>query len=275
MTATAESMKPRIAVLTALLVACTAAATRAQESADPALFAWRQKVTAAKALDDETVKRDTLLALVREALRTREVRLSGNAHNDQVHPDDNQPAPVVNFDARLNQKSSVKFRPSTVTRPLQNNFGYYFTSDGAGYVVIGPAALDPRSPVFTRMAAEHELFHANTHVGDPRPLEDRELETWTQMFVTFFHEVHRFNQRWAPMLAYYDEADPGERKAAIDRLAAYYRAPPSAAGDDAARLEIRTAFEEWLARRKKDSSASGARLITDVEKAIAQPSPSK
>ncbi|MBA2304130.1 MAG: hypothetical protein H0W08_16055 [Acidobacteria bacterium] len=234
-----------------------------QDEPSPALLEWRKKVIEAKGLDDETQKREAMVALVREALVGREVRLAGTTHQDKVHQEDNQPAPIVNFDPRLNQKSSAQSRQGTPTRSLQGNFGYYFSYRGAGYVVIGPAALDPRNPVFTRMAAEHELFHAKTHVGDSRPSEARELETWTQMFVTYFHEVMAYNQRWAPMLAYYDDADTGERTGAIDRLATYYRTPP---GDDAAKTIVRTAFEEWLARRKKDTAAS--KLVADLEKAL-------
>lgn len=38
------------------------------------------------------------------------MRLSGTAHAKQVHPEDNQPAPTVNFDVRLNQKMSAPLR---------------------------------------------------------------------------------------------------------------------------------------------------------------------
>lgn len=255
----------RLALAVIVLLGSLVHPAAAQEDAVPALMQWRTKVTAAKGLDDEAQKREAMLALVREALVGREVRPAGSTHHDQVHPDDNQPAPIVNFDHRLNQKTSARARQDTPTRSLQGNFGYYFSFRGAGYVVIGPAALDPRSPVFTRMAAEHELFHAQKHVGDSRPLAARELETWTQMFVTYFHDVHQFNQRWAPMLAYYDDTEPGERAKAIARLAAYYRTPPL--DDAAAKEKVRTAFAEWLARRKKDTAASA--LVSDLERALA------
>jgi hypothetical protein len=260
-------MKSTIAVLTCILFAAFADQSAAQA---PELLEWRKKVTNAKALEDEAQKREALAGLVREALMSREVRLSGTKSTDQVDPEDNQPAPIVNFDLHLNRKTSYQFRPGSATRSLQSNFGYYFTVHGTPYVVLGPAALDPRSPVFTRMAAEHELFHAQHHVGDPRPIEDRELQTWTEMFVRYFHDIHQFKQRWGPLVAYYEDADPGERRTALDRLAAYYRVP-SASADEAERTKLRAAFEEWLGRRKKDAETSSAKLVQDLEKAIFQP----
>lgn len=252
-------MKTRLAILAvpALLTFCTSRVLT-QPATHPDPFEWRKKVTDAKSLEDPQPRSEAMAALVREALPGREVRLSGVNHPSQVHPSDNEPAPIINFDPRLNQKTSAQGRPGTSTRSLQNNFGYYFSFRDAGYVVLGPAALDPRSPVFTRLAAEHELFHAENHVGDPRSHADRELETWTRMFVTYFREVYRFKQRWAPMLRYYDEAGADERLAAIDRLAAYHRK---------AEATVRAAFEEWLARRKTDTASRA--LVHDLEKAIA------
>ncbi|HXH06539.1 MAG TPA: hypothetical protein VNI83_08105 [Vicinamibacterales bacterium] len=222
---------------------------------------------AARSIEDEAQRRDAFIELVREALGTQDVRPSGTAYPNEVHPADNQPAPVVNFDIRLNQKSSARRRDGGPVRSLERNFGYYFSVGGKGYVVLGPAALDPRSPVFTRMAAEHELFHAQHHVGDPRPLAERELEAWTHVFITFFHDVYSFRQRWAPLVGYYEEAGPAARKAALEALAAYYRTPPSTDGGTA--NAIRTAFEEWLARRKKDPATADAGLVADLEQAIA------
>ncbi|HXI14617.1 MAG TPA: hypothetical protein VNM92_18520 [Thermoanaerobaculia bacterium] len=275
-------MKVRLILFAApvLLTFCTSSLVRqdapapvpdvvTQEKPVPAATSpdWRTKVTAAKALDDQTQKREAMLALVREALSSREVQLSGDLHPDQVHPDDNKPAPLINFDSRLNQKSSAQSRAGTSTRSLQNNFGYYFSFRSTGYVVLGPAALDPRSPLLTRLAAEHEMFHAMNHVGDPRSNPDRELETWSQMFVRFFHDVYQFRQHWRPMLSYYDEASAVEQKAAIDRLSAYYRDPSSATVQGDAVPKVRAAFEEWLVARRKDMSSS--RLVNDLENAIA------
>jgi hypothetical protein len=242
-------MKTTLALFIAALLMLCAAQTPAQD------LEWRKKVTDAKALD-EPQRSEAMLALVREALQPREVRLAGTTHTDQVHPDDNEPAPIVNFDPRLNQKTSAEPRSGAATRSLQNNFGYYFSFQSKGYVVLGPAALDPRSPMFTRLAAEHELFHAENHVGDPRSHADRELETWTQMLVTFFADVHQFKQQWGPMFSYYEEATADAQKAAIDRLVAYH---------EAAGAEVRTAFDEWLARRKADKSSS--KLVNDLENA--------
>jgi hypothetical protein len=155
---------------------------------------------------------------------------------------------------RLQEKRSAQTRSGAMTRSLKSNFGYYFTVDRVPYVVIGPAAIDPRSPILTRLAVEHEMFHAEHHPGDPRSLSDRELETWSSMFVRFFGDVHQFNQQWRPMFSYYEEATAAEREASIQRLARYYRA-----GDP----KIQTAFEQWLARRKKDLPSS--KLVSDLE----------
>jgi len=253
-----------IALLTYVLIPLLGVPQPLQDKPAAAPSEWERKVTEAKALLDDTKKGEAMLALVREALGSKEVRLSGDVHTGQVHPEDNQPAPVVNFDPRMNKKNSY----ATAARRLETSPAYYFLGKGTPYVVLGPRALDPRSPVFTRLQAEHELFHAKHHVADPRPVTDRELETWTHVFVTLFHEVHPFKQKWAPLVTNYEEADPGERKAALDKLVAYYRMPASAS-DDAGRAIIRTAFDEWLGRRKKDADTSTSRLVQDLEKAFA------
>ena len=234
------------------------AASTSESSAD-----WRARVTQARAIEDPALRAQAMLELLRAALPDREFRLSGEKHADAVHPDDNQPAPIVNFDPRLNQKTSARPRSGAATRSLQNNFGYYFSRSGVPYVVVGPAALDPRGPVFTQLAVEHEMYHAENHPGDRRSLDDRELETWSHMFVRYFDDIHQYKQRWAPMLAYYRNASPEERVLAIDRLAGYYRATSSA--------DVRTAFEEWIARRKADSASS--QLIADLEKAVGVSAP--
>ncbi|HXG59189.1 MAG TPA: hypothetical protein VNL91_09220 [Thermoanaerobaculia bacterium] len=225
---------------------------------------WGSRVSAAKAIADAGERTDAMLQLVREALAPHEVRLSGTKHPDHVHPEDNEAAPVINFDPRLQEKRSAPSRSGGATRSLRNNFGYYFSRDGRGYVVLGPAALDSRSPIFTVLAAEHELFHALHHVGDPRPLEDRELEAWSEMFVRYFHQVHPFRQRWAPMLAYYEEAAKEERKKAIERLAAYYRDPPSSSEE--ADSGLREAFRNWFEQRKTSDGSS--MLVRDLEAAL-------
>lgn len=246
-----------------------AEAAFAQPAVDPALLEWRTRLTAAKSHEGEAQRRDALLVLMREALSKYDVRLSGSKHADEVHPEDNQPAPIINFDVRLNLKTSARGRSGAAPRSLQGNFGYYFSTGGNGYVVLGPAALDPRSPVFTRLAAEHEMFHAEHHVGDRRSLDERELETWTTMFVRYFHEVHQFRQQWAPMLAYYERATAGERQRAIERLATYYRSPPAGFEDEAGASTLRAAFRQWLARRQKGAAAS--QFVRDLERALGGP----
>ena len=239
-----------------------------QAASTMALVAWRNKLDTAKALPSESERRDAFLALLREALTGRQVELSGTSVADHVDPVDNRPAPIVNFDMHLQEKKSFQANPAVSARSLATNFGYYFTAKRIPYVVIGPAALDPRGPVFTRMAAEHELYHAEHHVGDPRPLEDRELETWTAMFVNYFADVHTFRQRWAPMVAYYDDASPVERKIALDKLLAYRASPPASQMSQSDSAAVRAAFDEWLGRRRTDPRTAQSRLVADLEKAI-------
>lgn len=261
-------MKQHLVLVAPLLLAfCAPAVEPHRPSASPPALrtGWRERVAEARALEDLTQKKEAMLLLVREALNPREVKLSGELHPEQVHPVDNLPAPVVNFDLRLNQKSSAQPRSGAATRSLENNFGYYFSHQGVGYVVLGPAALDPRSPLLTRMAAEHELFHAEHHVGDPRPSPDRELEAWTSIFVRFFHDVHQFRQQWRPMLNYYDDASEVEKTAAVQRLISFYRNAPTPAGGTAA--EVRAAFEQWLARSK--GAMPSAQFVIDLERAMA------
>lgn len=234
-----------------------------------AVSEWRDKLTAAKTLTDETARRDALLALMREALKDRDVQPSGTKSAGQVHPDDNRPVPVVNFDVNLQNKTAYSANPEASTRSLATNFGYYFTVKGVAYVVLGPAALDPRGPVFTRLSSGHELFHAEHHVGDPRPIEDRELETWTAMFVKYFHDVHTFRQKWGPLVTYYEQANPVEQKIALDKLVAYYRSPPSSIESKSDSAAVAAAFKDWLARRKKDAETSASKLVRDLETAIA------
>ena len=62
------------------------------------------------------------------------------------------------------------------------------------------------------------------------------------------------------MFQYYDEADAGEQKAAVDRLVAYYRAPGTTP-------EERKAFDEWLERRKKDEKVTSA-MPADIDVAL-------
>ena len=225
--------------------------------AAPASADWRTTVTAAKAITTPEERNAALLALIRQALPGRVVELAGTKDVNQIDIEDFKPAPTVNFDPLLNQKTSAERKAGGPTRSLKNNFGYYFSANGVPYVVIGPAALDARSPVFTELAAEHELFHAENHVGDARTLADRELETWTTMFTRYFDRVHRFRQQWAPMLGYYEDASPEERKSAIERLAAYRHA---AHADDA------RAMNDWMVLRK--SSAPSSALIRDLEAVI-------
>ncbi|HET7712678.1 MAG TPA: hypothetical protein VFL80_12170 [Thermoanaerobaculia bacterium] len=218
---------------------------------------WTKRVTETLALPDRPEKHEAMLALLREALPGITVRLSGSTHGEQVHPADNQPAPVVNFDPYLNEKSTYSANP----RRLETSPAYYFVAQGKPYVVVGPNALNPKSPVFTRLHAGHELFHAKHHLGDPRPLPDRELETWTHMVVTYFRDLIPFKQKWLPLISFYGQSDESEQKAAVKKLVAFYR------GAD---RDVQIEFDQWLARRRKDSATSTSKLVADLGKPLAE-----
>lgn len=230
----------------------------------PSLPNWERDVQAAQAITDTEQRRDAMVALVRQPLGGTgiQVEVAGNSSPTQVHPDDYRPAPVLNFDINLNNKSSWPSSPGAPTRSLSNNYGYFFTRGSAAYAIIGPRALDPRSPAFTRMYAEHELYHTQHHVGGTASFDDEELETWTQDFRNYFHHLYRFRQQWEPLVGYYERATQGARQRALDQLVDYYNNPPVPADQAAA---VQAAFGRWLRRRLRDPDDASKQLIQDLE----------
>lgn len=226
---------------------------------------WGDDVRAAQQIQDEARRAQAMLALVQRALgaQTR-VQLAGNTHPAQVHPDDCQPLPVVNFDIRLNDKSSYSSQGRGYS--LRRNYGYSFRTGGSTYSVIGPNALDPRSPLFTRMSVEHELYLGTawlnrTGRADPNR-SNQELDLWVHDFRNYFHQLYSFGQQWLPLVQYYESADATPRQAALQQLLDYYNHPPVPANEQA---RIRDAFARWLRRRLGDAATASLRLIQDLE----------
>ncbi len=230
-------------------------------------LAWRSSVYASRALPRGTQQSDAMAALVRQALEGsgKRVHIATNTSPDQVAVADLQPAPVVNFDVYLNEKQSAQVTPGTVPRSLANNAGYYFTKDQIPYVVIGPKAIDARGPIFIREYVEHELYHAEHHVGDRRPQAERELDTWTHGFSGHFHRLYPYRMQWGPMLTYYDQSGATARQVALDKLLGYYNSPPSPQVPAHCADTVKAEFRGWVEQRLKDSRTASSKLIRDIQ----------
>jgi hypothetical protein len=233
---------------------------------------WSERVNAAKAETDATAQRTALIALVQEALTGYTVNVvAASPSSGPISPDQYQPAPVINFDVNLENK---EYWPGAGRKgKLGPRTGYFFSTQGKGYAIIGPGALEASTPAFTRMYADHELFHAVHHMSGDTSFNDQELAAWTNAFTSYFHEVYTARKAWGPLIDYYEGASTAARKQALDALVAYYNKQPD---------EIRKAMLNWLERRKQDMADKQlvkdlvARLPTarpPVTKPAAPPSP--
>ena len=218
--------------------------------------AWRSRVEAAQAMTDTAAQRDSMIRLVQEALGPSiEVRGAGNSVPSQTSPADYAPAPVVNFDIHLGAKRS-------------SATSYYFTSGDTSYVVLGPESLNPAGQNRTQNMAHHELFHALNHFSDSRPVLDREVEVWTDIFVKTFHDAYPYKMLWTPLVTSYEGATPAEQQVALHRLVQYYRKGPQGAISVRCAAEVRFEYEEWLRRRMRDSTTASRKLIKDLQVAF-------
>ncbi len=228
---------------------------------------WSEWVKAVRAMEDPAGRGEALLELLEAALAGtgREIHVAGTHSPEAVHPDDYRPVPALNFDVKLNQKTSRKFTVRTKTRSLKNNAGYYFTHNLVPYVVLGPASIDARDPDLLRMYVDHELYHAEHHVGDRRPLVDRELEAWTRQFRHWFYKIHALRQRWGPLVQYYERAGEEEQGKALAALLDYYRRPPTQPPAQYVPVsqvaDAQAEFEKWLQRRTADDNTKSTKLI--------------
>lgn len=229
---------------------------------------WGEAVTAAKALPvGEGAAAMTRLAQQAVCDIGIAVQAASTAHPDAVHPDDYAEVPVVNFDARLNQKTRWRGEGRTGP-PVGNNVGYNFTTGSRRFAIIGPNSLDPNTLLDTRMYAQHELRLVNMDQPSGRSDYDLELQSWTENFRNYFHQYLRDlpsgpRPRWTPLIGYYERAAPEVRQAALRRLVDYYNNPPVAA-DEAD--EFRSKYRLWM------SKEDGA-LITDLDAALPSASP--
>ncbi len=230
-------------------------------------LAWRNRVYAARALPKGVAQSEAMAALVRESLQGSgiKVHIATNTSPGQVAVADLQRTPVVNFDINLNEKQSVQLSATTVTRSLADNGGYYFTKDRVPYIVIGPKSIDARGPIFIREYAEHEMYHAEHHVGDSRTQAERELETWTHGFDGYFHQLYPYRMAWGPMLSYYDQSGTAARKVALDKLVAYYTSPPPSKVPSHCASVVKAEFRGWVEQRLKDNRTASSKLIKGLQ----------
>lgn len=234
---------------------------------------WSRDVADAKSKKDA----DALAALVETAIAStkKKVVAAKTSSGGTIDPKDYKPLPDINFDINLNSKQSKPLTAGGATRSLAVNYGYSFTDGGKTYVVLGPEALKTDSPLFTMMSYEHEIYHTTHHLvtapvksGAKAPgktSDEEELETWTQDFLNYFHQLRSFRPQWAPLIDYYEKSSATEQAAALARLKAYYASPPVPAADAAA---VKKGFEAWVRRRLQDSATAGKQLIVDLSKAL-------
>ncbi len=227
---------------------------------------WRDDVLAAQEITDAAQRRDAMMILVQQALQGTgiQVHVAGDSSPTQIHPDDYQPAPVLNFDVNLNSKRSW----AAPSRILSQNVGYCFHYGSTSYAIIGPDALSPSSPVFTQMYTEHEFYHAQHHSGTDTSDADMELETWVHDFRNYFHLLYPYRPQWAPLVDYYEDATPTARRRALDQLVGYYNNAPSPPITIADAQRVRDAFADWLRRRLQDPAHGTMQLIQDLERRL-------
>jgi hypothetical protein len=203
---------------------------------------WRERVRAARAETDPGARRQALIALVREALAGFTIHIAPpTPTSGPVRPDQYQPAPAINFDFYLEQKEH--WPGAGRQGQLGPRTGYFFSTGGRAYAIIGPRASEESTPILTRMHADHELFHAQHHVGSQAPFNDRELEAWTNDFVNYFHQVYRARKSWRPLIQYYEGASVEARERALRRLVDYFNGQPA---------NIQQEILAWLRRRQRD-----------------------
>jgi len=240
---------------------------------------WGASVHSANAISDPTQKRDALLALVTQALSGTGIQVSGGKSPviggsgplGEVNSNDYQAAPVLNFDLNLNRRTRKSNTERDAAHTIDNPV-YFFTSGSNAYAIIGPMALYESSPDYTRMYAEHELYHTQHHVGSSLNFHEREVQTWTHDFLNNFHLLYRYRMQWGPLIDYYDEPDVSAtiRQTTLDALVDYYNNPPVPAtneqGDrEAFTQRLKRVFAKWLRRRLENPGTKSKHLIQDLE----------
>ena len=237
---------------------------------------WSGDLKAAKEIADETERSSAMASLVQQALCSLnlQVNTAGNKHPNNVNPDDYKPSPVVNFDIELNQKQSWPLEQGAKTRKLEKNYGYNFRTGATLYIILGPYALDPNGPDYTRRAAEHERYLAERYTKGAAEVSqfDAEVDTWTQDFVKYFLLLGRkgqgpksepmyFGNGWQPLVdLYYEKASADAKKKALEKLVGFYKNPPVSGDKQKAAKEL---FELWIERRDQTKQ-----LVIDLKKEL-------
>jgi hypothetical protein len=141
----------------------------------------------------------------------------------------------VNFDQNLNRKQG--------NRGLFGEATFRTTatpSSIAIFIILGPDALNPVGPQFTRMAFDHEYAHASqflldhamrgsaAHAATPGD----ELRIYAEGFSSHFLNVWTIDNTppgrfslatdWSPMFGNYTRASAAERQAAVDSIRMFY-----------------------------------------------------
>lgn len=253
---------------------------------------WGKDVTDAKAAKDAA----KMAALVETAIASmkKKVVVAKTSPGGNIDPKDYQPLADLNFDINLNSKKSKPLSSgaaaAAATRSLATNYGYFFTDGGKTYVILGPNTLNEDSPIFTRMHVEHELYHTTHHTAaaskssapaqttqpatTPAPgpvssaFDDQELETYTQDFITYFHQLYSFRPAWSPLITFYETASAPAQKSGLALLQGYYKSPPSPPIAATDVPKIKKAFENWVRRRLKDSATASKKLIQDLSSSL-------
>jgi hypothetical protein len=232
-----------------------------QKKAPSDTSTWTTQVEAAKDEKDEAKKAAALAQLVRQALGTA-MTVHQVPLGTTLDPTQLKPSPAINFDLKLNLKQSWPATKGAKTRLLDVNYGYSFSKGAERYIILGPSAVDSRSPLFVEMSAKHELFHVAHHLGAAHAKSDadEELEAWTNDFTTYFERLFQFRQQWSPLIGYYEGATAPAQQTALAAIVAFYQG---------ASADTQAAVDRWLKRRKADAHGS-AMLI----KALAAKLPS-
>lgn len=252
---------------------------------------WRRDVLAAR---DEKLspheKGERMLSLVQQALCQfgRTVIMARESSSEFADPADYVPVEQgVNFDTRLNDKrrywseAARKRNPDKRPPKLTDNGGYYFSSEGKLYYVLGPIILQPAGPDHTRFIYEHELYHVEHHatkehrrqeVAALRGLTseekekvtaqenaDDEVEAYLAGFPKYFPLLGSVGkmpdgttgyagEQWPELVKQFDLAGSTKQDQAVRLLEKYYKG-----ADD----QHRNLFIEWLRSTYRKNHDSG------------------
>jgi len=233
---------------------------------------WAAKVKAASSV---AAKAD-LIGLALGKGQDNPVAVAGTSDSKFANPDDYQPFPTVNFDINLNSKRAWsnrrRRREKETTHTLKSNYGFSFVGikdkERFKYLVLGPTALNARSPDFTRKAYEHELYHVQHHLDRKGDDANEELETYTQDFINYFHLLRSYGESWKRPILFYELAEADSRKAALAQLVDYYK-DPRAKNPLILKEQVegvKDLFAIWLSQRLNDDE----KLSNDIDKTVQQ-----